>query len=146
MFAAPVKLLTTPVAITILRILLLFVSTTYRFVPSVLRPRGRLKVAAAAAPSSAPAAPAVFGTPVKLLTAPVEITTLRILLLFASLTYRLVWVLSMVMPAGWLNVATVAVPSAAPGAPPILGVPVRLLTTPVAITILRILLLPKSAT
>lgn len=66
----PASVVTAPVAITILRILWLFQSATYRLVPSVVMLEGQLKDAAFPTPSTAPVAP----DPANVLTAVVKLS------------------------------------------------------------------------
>src|SRR6266571_3724870 len=119
-------------------------SATYRLVPvlSTARPPGALNVAAVPVPLALPAAPVVL--PARVVTTPVAMTILRMLLPLRVATYRLVPLPSMAMPGGWLNVAAVPVPSALPATPVVL--PAKVVTTPVAMTIRRILWLFLSAT
>jgi len=164
-FAAPVRLITFAVALVMVlrvepdagdisRILLLFLSTTYRLVPSVVMSAGLENDAPVAVPSWAPAVVAVFAAPVRLVTFAVALVMVlrvdpdagdisRILLFELSATYRLVP--SVVMPSGQLNVAAVPVPSVAPDTPE--SEPASVVVAPVAITTLRIrLLTPHSVT
>ena len=71
-------MVTAPLAITILRTVLLFVSATYRLVPSVVMPPGPLKRAAVPVASVEPVKVAV---PAGVVTAPLAITILRTVLL-----------------------------------------------------------------
>ena len=96
--------MTTPVEITTLRMALLSQSATNRLVPSVVIPAGELNLAAAPVPSVEPDALAV---PAIVVTTPVEITTLRIVLLSQSVTKRLVP--SVVMPEGFEKLAAAPV-------------------------------------
>src|SRR6266699_2908961 len=140
--AVPPSVVTTPVAMTIRRMVLLPLSATYRLVPllSMARPLGRRNVAAVPVPSALPAVPAVL--PARVVTTPVAMTICRMLLPFRVDTYRLVPLLSMTRPPGPLNVAAVPMPSALPAAPE----PASVLTTSVAMTIRRMVLLLLSAT
>ena len=67
-------MVTTPVEITIFRILLLVVSATYRFVPSIVIPLGVLNFAEVPVASVEPCE-----LPARVVTTPVEITIFRIL-------------------------------------------------------------------
>src|SRR6266699_3199776 len=129
--AVPASVVTTPVAMTIRRMVLLPLSATYRLVPllSMARPLGRRNVVAVPVPSALPAVPAVL--PARVVTTPVAMTICRMLLPFRVDTYRLVPLLSMTRPPGPLNVAAVPMPSALPAAPE----PASVLTTSVAMTI-----------
>ena len=76
----PANVVTSPEEITILRILLLELSETYRLVPSVVIPNGLLNLALLAVSLSLSPYPDVpSGGPASVVTAPLEITTLRIL-------------------------------------------------------------------
>src|SRR3989338_767960 len=66
----PAKVVTTPVAITILRTFLFWDSTTYRLLPSVVIPRGLLNDADVPVPSVNPA----LAEPAKDVTAPVRLS------------------------------------------------------------------------
>ncbi len=127
----PARVVTAPVDITILRILWLKVSATYRFVPSVVIPWAWLKLAEVPVLWSVDP---IDPVPAIVVTAPVEITILRILWLPLSATYR--FVPSVVISPGSLKLAEVPVLwSVAPADP----VPAIVVTAPVDITIFRIL-------
>src|SRR6266581_4476337 len=128
--AVPASVVTTPVAMTIRRMVWLVLSATYRLVPllSMARPVGRLNRAAVPVPSKLPAVPAVL--PARVVTTPVAMTIRRMLLPPRVDTYRLVPLLSMTKPPGWLNVAAAPVPSTLPDVP---AVPARVLTTPAGV-------------
>ncbi len=84
------------------------------------------------------------GGPANVVTAPLEITILRILLFPSSVTYR--FVPSVVIPTGLLNLALLAVAlSVSPDVVVPAGGPANVVTSPEEIFILRILLLPYSA-
>ena len=74
-FPDPAIVVTTPVDITILRIVWLLLSVTYRFIPSVVIPCGYLNLADVPVPFVEPELPA---DPARVVTAPVDITILRI--------------------------------------------------------------------
>src|SRR5512143_4366143 len=123
---------------SIFRMVLLPVSATYRLVPSDVVPKGKLKVADVTGPSAEPGTPA---EPVRVETSPDAMSIFRMVLLPVSATYRLVP--SDVVPKGKLKVADVTGPSAEPGSP---AEPVRVETSPDAMSIFRMVLLPESAT
>ena len=84
----PAKVVTVPSlisfsAIVILRILLLFVSATYKSLPMAVIACGERNCAAAPTPSAKPST-----LPAKVVTSPVIVDTLRILWLFVSQTYK----------------------------------------------------------
>src|SRR6266699_2730545 len=135
--AVPASVVTTPVAMTIRRMVLLPLSATYRLVPllSMARPLGRRNVAAVPVPSALPAVPAVL--PARAVTTPVAMTIRRMVLLLLSATYRLVPLLSTARPWGWLNRAPV-VPLALPDTP---ALPARVLTTPAGVILRMVWLL-----
>ena len=87
--------MTTPVEIATLRMVLLPKLAIKRLVPSVVMPEGYQKLAAAPMPSAEPDTPAF---PAIVVTTPVEITTLRMVLLPESAIKR--FVPSVVMPEG----------------------------------------------
>src|SRR3970282_2979814 len=103
-------------------------------------PQGDEKRAAVPAPSVVPGMPSML--PATVVTAPVEMTILRILLLPLSATYALMP--SVAIPRGLLNRAAVPLASVTPHAPVVL--PASVLTSPVAMTILRMLLAHESVT
>ena len=144
--SGPASVVTSPLEITILRILLLEKSATYRLVPSVAMPAGELNLALlAVALSVDPAVVIPAGGPANVVTAPLEITILRILLLLQSATYRLVP--SVVIPYGLLNLALLAVAlSVDPAVVIPAGGPANVVTAPLETFTLRILLLLHSAT
>ena len=126
----PASDVTVPLSITIFRILKLALSTTYRFVPSVVIPLGYLNLAEV--PVAIDAAPPCELEPARVVTVPLSITIFRILCV--SVTYR--FSPSVVIPIGQLKLADVPVAlSAFPKEP---GVPARVVTAPVEITIFRI--------
>src|SRR6266581_3734058 len=137
----PARVVTTPVAMTIRRMLLPLRAATYRLVPllSMAKPLGPLNVAAVPVPSALPAAPVVL--PARVVTTAEAMTIRRMVWLVLSATYRLVPLLSMARPVGRLNRAAVPVPSTLPAVPAVL--PARVVTTPVAMTIRRMLLPPR---
>src|SRR6266704_1231145 len=143
MVVLPARVVTTPVAMTIRRMLLPLRAATYRLVPllSMAKPLGPLNVAAVPVPSALPAAPVVL--PARVVTTAEAMTILRMLLPLRAATYRLVPLLSMAKPPGLLNVAAAPVPSAPPLVP---AVPASVVTTPVAMTIRRMVWLVRSAT
>src|SRR4030042_540955 len=102
--AVPAKVVTSPVAITILRRVFLPESATYRFVPSVVMPYGLLNRAVVPIPSLVPYSPAV---PATVVTSPGAITILLMVLLPESATYR--FVPSVVMLKGLLKRAVIPI-------------------------------------
>jgi hypothetical protein len=76
--AIPAKVVTSPDAVLIARMVLLPVSVTKRDGPSVTTPMGVWNVAAVPVPSAEPEVPAI---PAKVVTTPDEITTFRTVLL-----------------------------------------------------------------
>ena len=131
----PAKVVTTPLGV-ILRILWLPISATYTLPKaSTASPLGLLKLAATPVPFVEPLTP----LPAKVVTIPVGVI-LRILLLYWSTTNTLPEA-STATPEGPLKLAAIPVASVEPCKP----LPAKVETTP-AVVILRILLLPKSAT
>src|SRR6266571_1571477 len=107
--AVPASVVTTPVAMTIRRMVWLVLSATYRLVPllSMARPVGRLNRAAAPVPSTLPDVPAV---PARVLTTPAGVILRMVWLFLAPAVYRLP-ALSRTTPNWGENPATAAVPS-----------------------------------
>ena len=93
----------------------------------MVNPTGWLKRAAAPVPSAEPDVPAV---PANVVTAPPTITTLRMVWLPESATYK--FVPSLTMPVGVLNLADVPVASVVPEVP---AVPAKVVATPPVVTL-----------
>src|SRR6266496_4340483 len=137
--AVPASVVTTPEAMTIRRMVWLFLSATYRLVPllSTARTWGRLNSAAAPVPSALPAVPAV---PARVLTTPAGVI-LRMVWFLIPAVYRLP-ALSRTTPNWGGNPAAAAGPStelavaAPPTPPPVpgdLGAPAMVLATPAGV-------------
>src|SRR6266581_43651 len=137
--AVPASVVTTPVAMTIRRMVWLVLAATYRLVPllSTARPWGRLNSAAAPVPSALPAVPAV---PASVLTTPAGVI-LRMVWFLIPAVYRLP-ALSRTTPNWGGNPAAAAGPStelavaAPPTPPPVpgdLGAPAMVLATPAGV-------------
>ena len=118
----------------------LLVSATKRLpLPSTATPQGYLNRAATPVPSAEPPNPAI---PARVVTALVATTILRMVWLQVSATIRLP-LPSAATPLGQPNCASSPVPLLSPDEP---AVPARVVTSPVATTILRMVWLPESAT
>jgi hypothetical protein len=76
--AVPARVVTTPVEITILRIVLVKKSVTYRFVPSFVIPNGILNKALVPVASVVPEVPAV---PARVVTTPVTLSSVEVVVL-----------------------------------------------------------------
>jgi hypothetical protein len=127
----PASVLTVAVARATLRILLPYVSHTYKnvLVASMARPWGRLKVAANPTPSEVP----VLTNPARIATIPPG-EILRMQLLFESETYSQPHWDTTRPPSGPLNPATVPMPSTRLATP----LPAKVVTAPEGAIILTL--------